>query len=98
MAIIRLSIEVLQGTRDGDTPESRAAAVDGLAELQARVAEVPDIMLYSDEATAAPWGVPRRPDTFNLDFDTDLPAEASVDEACLDIVKAYVLDRPSTNP
>lgn len=93
MAIIRLSIEVLKGARDSDTEEERAAAVAELVDLRANVRGEDGIIIYPEDETA-PWGVPVRPDTFNLDFDTRLPAESGVDEAVLDIVKAYILNRP----
>ena len=93
MAIIRLSIEILKGARDSDTPEERSAAVAELEELKRQVLGEEGIAVYPEDETA-PWGVPRRPDTFNLDFDTNLSGEGAVDEACLDIVKAYVLRRP----
>lgn len=95
MAIVRLSIEVLQGERDGDTPESRSDAVAELKHLQAEVGGIDGIIVYPEDEPA-PWGVPNRPDTFNLDFDTNLPTEAEVDGVALDAVTAYLLSRPST--
>ena len=93
MAIIRLSLEVLQGTRDGDDNLSHAAAVEELVELKRAILDEEGIAVYPEDEEA-PWGVPNRPDTCNLDFDTHLATEAVVDEAVLDIVKAYLLRRP----
>ena len=92
MAIYRLSIEVLQGERDGDNAESRAAAVATLNDLKASLQNVEGVHVYSEDE-AAPWGVPTRPDTFNLDFDSKDHDERQIDAECMDEVTAFVLDR-----
>jgi hypothetical protein len=94
MAIYRLSLEVLQGERDGDDDTSHAAAVAGLRELEARIREEDGVITYPEDEKA-PWGVPVRPDTLNLDFDTTKVEEAQTDEAALDVLKAFLLLRRS---
>lgn len=93
MAIYRLSIEVLRGQRDGSDNESHAAAVARLNDLQASLAAVPGVIVYP-EGEEAPWGVPKRPGTFLLDFDSEMTEEVEADAVCMDLVSAFVLTRP----
>lgn len=92
MAIYRLSIEVLQGDRDIDEPEARAEAVQKLKDLRTAIIGIDGLIVYPEELTA-PWGVVRRPDTFNLDFDSKDVEEIGVDAACMEYVANFVLDR-----
>lgn len=93
MAIYRVSIEVLQGERSGDSPESRAAALERLGDLRDDIFGTTEIARYP-EGEAAPWGVPMRPETFNLDFDSELSSECPGDAVVFQKVTDWFLQRP----
>jgi hypothetical protein len=98
MAIVRLTIKVLQGTREGDDDASHAAAVSDLMNLQSQVAGTPGVTLYErgedGQPLAPPWGVPIEPGTFNVDLDTGLADEAAGDAQVLALVHDFLLTRP----
>lgn len=93
MAIYRLSIEVLKGKRDSNSDEEVQAAQGALAALRDQVRGIDGMVTYGEE-DIAPWGVPMREHTFNLDLDSELHAEDPVDTVALMQVVAFFNGAP----
>lgn len=90
MAIYRLTLEVLQGSRESDNEELHVQAEEKLADLRARISEY--AYVYPEGTTEA-WGKHFADGSMHFDFDTEKSDEVNGDLRVMTLITNFVIDR-----